>query len=272
MLKELLAAVADLSIKANGPKTIKVDEQDRTTWLVLPNGEVKPLADARPPINAEFSSVESLVAFVRTEGEPHRSAIWYATDKIVAVLNHRHDEGLDWRNDGGTLELEQSHQYKTLARLADSKTPIPHRELYRLLRTTFSDCMEKCPNLLEVLRTVKVTNDSTVEGTIAKGGGGSLGKAIRQQVTGVGEIPEEITLRIPPFHGNLMPRTWWVDVRCYLECDPGSGTFLFYPLAGEMGVADRQIANGLAEYIGREIANQYGVNEPCPTVYHGQEP
>lgn len=271
MFKELLESIADLSIRANGPKTIKVDEQDRTTWLVLPSGEMKPMADVRPPISAEFHSVESLVAFVKTEGTPDNSVIWYTKDQIVGVLDHRRNGNLDWRTDTATLSLESSTQYEKLSDLSKTKAPIPHRELYRMLRTTFSDCMEKCPNLLEVLRTVKVTNDSTVEGTIAKGGGGSLGKAIRQQVTGVGEIPEEITLRIPPFHGNLMPRTWWVDVRCYLECDPGTGTFLFYPLAGEMGVADRQISNGLAEYLGREIANQYGTNEPCPVVYHGAD-
>lgn len=231
------------------------------------------------PIDASFKSIDSLACFVGTEGGEY-SAVWYSTDRIVAVLDHAKDphiaetdedgevlapsNDLDDRRERGTIQIQRSDQILKLLELNDSKR-FKQRDLVFMLRTVFIDCLGQAGDIVALLRSIKFDVAKASVGEVGRHNTGSIGKSLRTEISNVDKIPDMVTLDVPYFAGALLPPSLNVRVRMVLEADPESETFQFFPLPGEMAFAACSAEANLLAEIKRRLED-HGAK---PRIYHG---
>jgi hypothetical protein len=185
---------------------------------------------------------------------------------IEYVKNQKHEDGLltyskgclcFWhdkttRRDQAFFNFNPSKQWSWLED-SDSKSIIPHADFVRLLRVSLRGCYD--PTLLPIVRNMKWKTGSETEANIQHGRE-SMGRQITQQATGEGNIPEEVTLRIPVFANWEHPE----NIDCAIELVPQSQGFRLIPFAQELDRAMASTMEALDDILASENL----------TAFHGE--
>lgn len=251
--------IAKLGAAEVAPKSFRPEaEPSHVFYLRNADGSYSREEAATPPLELGLFSLESIAEYLKRD-DTVDAALFYDADAINVRLGFDSETETQYR-DSASMGLEPSDQIIRIGEL-NSKKPIDQRSLLRTLRYDFTDNLGAAGNLIEVLTSVRFSADGQGETTI-KQGSVSLGKTIRQSVTGVGELPEIVTLTVPYFGGNILPRASWVPIRMALDADPATQTFQFFPIAGELDNAKKAAVESL-----RARLLELGVKQQ---MYHGE--
>lgn len=267
MLKEFYDVIRADITKAAG---VRHEEIDPTKTYAYRDqaGEVKTLKQRPKYRDHKAADIATVCAFAKrfAKGELTPDAmgdgdlgdacpvIWFSRSSVVAIID---DQGN--RVDRMTLPLAFSPQVRELADLETRKLSFTQQQLIFKLRTMFRHNLAPAGDIIKVLRQVKF--DVGQDGNSSVGHGKtSIGKSMRAEVTGVGEIPEYVTLNVPIFERSFV---FNANVELALEPDPATQQFQFFPLAGvlERAIGDAERALGqaiLAELGDVEIPTYYG--------------
>lgn len=253
MLSELLKAISEQAVKANGVQTVTPPVGSKLDYgIVLPDGSFE-WVDADPdPRQHKVYDVPSLVAFAEQmkaakDDEAGACVLWYSRTGAVLIVDDT------TRRDRVTLPLSASPQLTALAALeGDGNGKLDQTALVKLLRVSLAGCWNLSqPNLAKNISKLKFkrTEDGYSEVTQGKA---SLGKSLLAEMSGVDPIPEEVTFAVPVFSGH----PWTATVACDLQVIADEGKFALTPLAGEIEKAVRLGESRLARDITAEMTER----------------
>ena len=259
MLQEFVRTISEQAVKAAGIRVLTIGQEPNHHYLIdKGNGEYEwQTASAEPRAHRPLT-LTAFTDYVRRAAEQSDSvpiAVWYSRHQIMALLDDH------TRRDCLTFALSPSPQLETLSGLASSPRWLGQAEFIRLLRITLAGCLGPAGNLLALIRQVKFRVNSAGASEVQHQRT-SLGKTLEAEMTGVGELPEEMPLDVPVFAqaGLVLVER----VQCALEVDPQTAKFQLTPLPGEL-----EQAQGRAEAsIGRLLADALEGTEVA--VYCGQ--
>jgi hypothetical protein len=235
--------------RSSGPQFLPMD--DTKNYFHLDNGGNIELWRAKPGHRQhQARSLETIALFAdrfaSEADETVGSAIWYSRDGVVCLID---DED---RRDRVTLKLDLSEQILKLVKLVE-RPWFEQRAFLTLLRTVFKGAFDQDhPNLIDQLRRIQSTQQSDGAAEIQRGKS-SIGKAIRAEVTGVGDVPEYVVLRVPVFHQRIGVSSF--PVECCLELDETAlpVKFQLLPLPGMIERAITDAEQQLQELLHRSL-------------------
>lgn len=251
--------------QAAKPKVLELPESKGRYGIATPDGNVN-LCLAHPDfrthvaadLNAVVQFAERFCGPVSDDGSvaPNAPVIWYGRDGVFCLINDAD------RRDRVTLSLESSVPMAQLEDWQGAVTTLDQAKAVRILRTTFADCLQTAPDLLETLRKVKLVEGKELTGDLQQGKA-SLGNAIRSEVSGAKVLPEYVTFMVPVFAAGVK---FLAPVKAALEVFHGTGNpFAFIPLPGEI-----EAAFVAAEaWIGEQLMGMVGKDSAIP-VYYGK--
>ena len=255
---DAIKEIVNLAERGRQPVFTTEREPKHVYYLNKGDGDYVRVFGDPAPLTATVNSIVGMATLMAHEGDSN-SAVWYSRTGIIGVLDHTIG-----RRKVVTMPLKPSPQMDAIKDLAARKA-YSQRELILFLRTMFLDCLDRSGDIINVLRSIRF--DLQDAGTSeAKHGKSSIGRQMRSEISGASELPEIITLAVPPFAGNILQRGQWVLVRMALEPSPETQSFQFFPLAGEMDIAWAAAEDELLSSLTTALEFQ----KAEPRIYHGQ--
>lgn len=253
MLKELLQELQKQAQQTLAPQIVEFNPNQPRAWRKA-DGSLA-FDDGRIDRDHEFESLADLAAFSkRFDDAVGGRSFWYGEDGVTFVL----DDSVFI--DRAVLSLPKSPQWLAIVDLAKGKA-MSQRDLIQLLRTTLRDCLGKCGDLVKNLREIRWKSNAEGESSVQRGKA-SIGKTIQQQIEGLGEIPEYLTLTVPFWANRVLV---YVDVECSLDPDEATQTFKLVPLPGKVEQATEMAISALH----KATVNAFGSEEPPFPIYRG---
>jgi hypothetical protein len=257
---EFVKAVKDLSVKAADPqqRVIRVPgDAPHVYYLLNPDGTAEKKEHAQPRERSAVLSIPALCAWLSDRGD-NDTAVWYSRAGVVA-LDHT-------ENARTTFALTPSAPLKLLADIAGRQDGIDYEQvtLWRLLRTTFRDCLPSHPNLKEQVGRVDVKKAQEASGNVDRKGT-SVSRKLMAEASGADQLPEVLTFDVPVFAEALA--TARALVRVAFDFDAQAERFKLCVLPGEIDKAHAAGEKWLNTIIGQELGDR-GI-EGVP-VFHGQ--
>jgi hypothetical protein len=243
MLKEAIEYVVGEARDSQAAKVFTApQEPEGVYYLQKPDGTVEKVTADAPLIRHTAADLSAVVEFAADGSE-----IWYSREKVVCVIDR------DSRRESVTLTLELSPQLKELQKLEANPRNLDQRQIVYLLRTTFRRCLGRAGNLLDVLRSIRFNSQAAGEGVVQHGKA-SIGKTLKQEITGTDNLPEYFVLEVPVFTNASLAQVF--PVECALEPDAATQSFKIIPLPNEIEGAvaggERMIAQLLSAALGDE--------------------
>lgn len=201
------------------------------------------------------SSLDAVMSFHQSESKNNASspATWYSRKGVVCLLDD------DIRRDRVEMPLNPSPQLKVILSWGDQSQPFKQPNLILMLRTMFKRNMTRCPNLLELLRSIRFESGQVVNSEIVKSRA-SISKSIENKVSGKDELPDEFYLNVPIFSEPYAFIEGLIGVA--LEMDAGTQSFTLHPFPGDVErqvtLAEDVIGKALREALGDDAAVYYG--------------
>lgn len=237
MIKEAIAYLVDQGAKSQVPLRVAKDDVHEEVYLY--GDKVVRIPIRAKPRNHIVPDLDHFISAFDFYAESELVApIWVSDACVVSILD---DNGL--RLNKITLPLILSSAFIALSHCGEW---IDQRSLIRLLRI---DLRGTIPDaiLLDRIRKVQFENGQIVSQTSTKSRE-SMGKQITSQVTGEGEIPDEVILDVPVFF-----RGESYSVVCSVEIDAMRAVFRLAPCPGELDriktIAVGETASRLSEAV-----------------------
>jgi hypothetical protein len=217
MIAEALKLVQDTAVKASSPKDLP-SESSHVSRRLLPTGEVDTTTAAIPPRKHVVYDIDSLSAFV---ADADNVVVWHDNQQVVAVLN---DEG--YRDSRLCMPLPIHPTFTALGNCQNLN--FTQRDLIDYVRLNLKKEVDTAlPGFVAALRAVKIEKDESGESDLQHGRE-SMGRRIKQSVTGIDALPEDFVLVVPLWlHLDAV-----VQVECALVIDTMKETFRFGPKPG----------------------------------------
>lgn len=250
MLDKLFAAMAEQAVKAANASPVVIDIT-KDTFVRQSDGTFAILQAEPAKRDHKADDLSTVVAFALRA--PESSAIWYSPSAIVALLD---DED---RRDKVTMTIQPSPQWQWLLGQDANAKQFDQRGLIYTLRTLFRDNLALAGDLIGLLRQINFKAGQEGESNIGRGKS-SVGKIVRSEIQGAGELPEYVTLQVPVWYGPLAKIRVRVDLA--LEPDEQTQTFKFTPLPGKL---DAALVEAL-ETLHDDLATLCGLIGETPTV------
>lgn len=183
MLKEAL----DFLFEQNSPQVVALPGNDGREVLVGYAGALTKVSITPKPRESKVDSVADLCAAALSYGKSTPS-VWIAGESVVLIADD------DDRRDRVTLPLRRTEQWKKIRHLQGNPV-IDQPGLIQLLRVDLPGVVGR-EGLLPTVRALKFKQSS--EGTAnIQHGNESLGRMIENQITGAGDIPEQLEVLVP---------------------------------------------------------------------------
>lgn len=247
MLKAALEYLSSLTTAAAEPRPILPDDPRKARFVI--GGLVTEIDQPAPPREHVARSLPDLIALAnRFEAESNKVVVWFNEDEVVLVIDDdKH------RIETAAVKLEKSSVWTTLERLADAKPWLNQKAFIRLLRLDLAGTGDQTTRLLAAVRQVSFENGSITSGRYAKDQE-SLGRTITSAVkSGVGEIPEEVTLDTLVY--TTQGVAFKLPVHCSVEVEPSDGTFRFLPLPDELTRVQQQVMDAIRETLAEALTD-----------------
>lgn len=256
MLKELLQELQKQAQQTLAPQFVEYDRKSNRAYKDA-DGNLAFLEGALDR-DHKFESLADLATFskrfLNVEAFDPNNSFWYDENGVTFIMDDFASQ------DRAVLSLPKSPQWLAILDLAKGRA-MSQRDLIQLLRTTLRDCLGKCGDLIKNLREIKWKSLAEGESNIQRGKA-SIGKTIQQQIEGLGEIPEYITLTVPFWANRVLV---YVDVECSLDPDEATTTFKLVPLPGKVERATEMALDALHE----AVVGSFGSEEPPFPIYRG---
>ncbi len=260
MIEQAISKIADMA-RGQLPQFVKVPGIENEMFLVNCDGTSQRLPTSMPPRNHTVFDVEAMATycFAVYEAGTNHVVIWYSRTGVVAILN---DD--DRRDQRVRLPLAMTQQFKTVEMLATHKPNKDQRAMLTLLRNDLSGCLDLCPGLVSTLRGVnwKATAEESSE---IRQGKASLSKSQMAQLSGLADIPEDVTLSVPIFEGHNIRS----QVHCTLDVDADNKVFILRPKAGEIEMAMRSAEQALGDLLATKMSGA-GMSSDSFGLHYGQ--
>lgn len=216
-ISKLLATGQDLYT----PKKIDVPNDGSKAHFYI-NGAVEDFEVPPARRKHEVDSVADLIAAASTWKDS--PVVWVDQSKVVLVTDDK------VRRDSVTLPLRKSSAFQTIESLKNTKH-FGQPELIRLLRVEFRKAAGAA-EILAAVRKIKFRQSSEGHADIQHGSE-SLGKAIENQVSGAGSIPE--LLIVPTnVYANPGEEGFVFEIGLDLEIDVTNQRFSVRPIPDEI--------------------------------------
>jgi hypothetical protein len=156
----------------------------------------------RPDNNHVFHSVSSLIKWINSQSEIHRTNVWVGENSITVECVE------DDPKDILSLPLKHHPLYALLKRMGESWSS-PQHEAIKLLRQQFAQF--DAGKTLNAIRNLKISTTDNYEAE-ASNVTAKLGRSVVQQAAGAGELPEYLDIKTPVYYvGDCDPqpiRVW----------------------------------------------------------------
>lgn len=225
MFDKLFQLLSEQAVKAANASPVPIDVT-KDTFVRQSDGTFAILQAEPGKRDHQAQDLFTVVAFALRE--PLKSAIWYSASEVVALLDDAD------RRDTVTMHLAFSPQWLWLASQDANAKQLDQRTLIYTLRTLLRDNLALAGDLVAVLRQINFAVGQAGESNVQRGKS-SVGKTVKAEIQGVGELPEYVTLQVPVWTGPLAKIRVRVDL--VLEPDEQTQTFKFAPLPGQMDKA-----------------------------------
>lgn len=235
MLEELYQALKNDLRLSMEPKKVIYDRY-KDYLFIGADGEQKFIVGAPKNKTAECNDIDTLTANAATFDQS--SELWYNRNQIT-LFSNSHDHENAHRV---FMKLELSPQFNRCSVMENSKV-ISQRELRKLLKVDFYGCVPE--TLVDVISKVNWTLDSSGESEIVRGKA-SLGNKLTQQIKGLVDIPEYVDVTVPVFKSKVY---FAAKMKFYLEPDPETKNFSFYPIPGEIEKALCDAEKEIGKYL-----------------------
>lgn len=240
MLQEALQFLSDKFSRADSARVVTLPDDSRHVFI--DQGGVFTKHELPPPLRKHtVASVEDLVAAAnRWKDSP---VAWLSGEAIVLVTDDSD------RRDIVTLPLVKSAAFTKLMQL--DKTPqLDQAQLIRLLRIDLQGTANRTA-LLTAIRSIKFKSVDSGASSIQHGNE-SLGRAIENEVTGAGDIPEQVLVECAVFanHGERDKR---FKVACDLEIVASEKKFRFHPLPDDLERVTDAALDDIREQIAADL-------------------
>jgi hypothetical protein len=252
MFAELLQEMQKQAQQTLAPQVVQFDPTLDHAYR-LPDGTLEFVA-AEKKRNHRIETLADLAEFSKRFTDAADASFWYSENGVVFCVDDAH------RDDKARIYLPSSPQWLAVLDLAKGKA-MSQRDLIQLLRTTFRDCLGKAGDLVKNLREIRWKSAEDGSSTVQRGKA-SIGKTIQQEIAGLGEIPEYVTLTVPFWANRVLV---YVDVECSLDPDEATQTFKFVPLPGKI---DRAVEMAL-DYLQEAVIRSFGVEGSPFPIYRG---
>lgn len=237
----LLKCLTELSVQA---KQLDVREVSPFKDLLIKNEEGQ--WDYRPaavkPREQEAYDLETIAKFAH---EKSNGEVWFSRQGVTIFLDR------DQRYDKVTFEPEFSPEMTSAFAMESNKRAISQQDLRKELKTTFERCVPG--TLVAAVSRLKFAQSD--EGTAAiERSKASIGKTLRAEFSGEEDIPE-----YPIFCLSVMksPVTVKVGVKFWLEPDPRTRMFEFYPMPGELEAACQEYEDHVRQRLKEMLPKDY---------------
>lgn len=241
MLKEALDFLFSQSHKSKEARLLNVPGDGRTVY-VDQDGHLTPLVIPPKPRESLVDSVDDFCNALISYGKSGNSSVWLCGEKLVAITDDSD------RRDRVTLPLRKSSAYQKVLQLAG--TPLAtQQQLIQLLRVELTGVNGR-NDLLTAVRSIKFKQSAEGHSNIQHGNE-SMGRIIENEVTGAGNLPEELHVTLP-LYDNPGERGKQYVIDLDLEIIAADSKFRLKPLPDSLEAAQ---ASAL-ESIRNEVTEQ----------------
>lgn len=244
---EFVNAVKELAVKAADPqqRVIKVPgDAPHVYYMTRPDGTTARMETETPRERSACLSIPALCDWVKA----HDTAeVWYSRSGVIAL-----DADSTSRT---TFALTPSAPLKLLADIGGRQDGIDYDQgtLWRLLRTTFRDCLPSHTNIKEQVGKVDVKKAQEAAGTVDRKGT-SVSRKLMAEASGADQLPEVLTFDVPVFaEARATARAL---VRVSFDFDAQVERFKLCVLPGEIDRAHAAGESWLETMIGQELGER----------------
>lgn len=253
-LEAALEWIGKQAVAASMPKPVVFDDT-KCHAVFKQNGEFEVIPGVRPWRDHHALDLATIVAFAK-RFKTDKPSIWYHRSGVVCLVNDSD------RREKVSFALSYSPQLVELQNL-EKKQAIDQRAIIMLLRTTFKNCLSRCPKLIDTLRSIKWGVAKDGQSDIGRGKS-SIGQSLRAELTGIEAIPEYVTLSVPIFANGSLAFIQ-SDVECVIEPLEQNQSFQLFPVPGALELAIAN-AEGLIE---QAVKGSFAAKDDSIPVYYG---
>jgi hypothetical protein len=226
VIKEALELIQETAVEAKSTDKVM---QLRNGWLLDHGGQLVVQKEGLPQRQHKANDLESLASMIGDYGSVDSAAVFHSGDCVVAILDASSES---YRDDKVTWSLSPSEKFTALTRQAPQ--PRGHAEFVRFLVQTLRDELDaSAPGLLGTLRNLKFRSGDEQTGDV-KQGRESMGRQIEAEVTGAGELPETVLIKVR----RWASLEYLATVECLLVLDVQERKLSLRPLADQLERAE----------------------------------
>ena len=248
-LAEAIKVIQETACKAGAAQILAIEDPDN--YHVLINGELTRVAKLPKPRQHRVLDIASFCRAVETFGEV-TVGVWHSHSRIVAVL---HD---DTRRDHVTLTLGQSEQFTALNEYASKM--LDQRTFCSMLKLRLG--VEE--SFVGQFRRLDWSHTKEASGTAARGSD-RMGISISDEVNGVGDLAEELTLEIPVYDLSALPYRY--KISCLIEIDAQQQKLAVVPKPDVISVAVDQAQHDIHELLAGDLNGNVDDDNAVPIFY-----
>jgi hypothetical protein len=259
----LIKAVADLATQAARPNIVEIPGGSKGEYLLWnPAANRYETCDRAADKLDVFLSLPTLAAYAAAHEVGIGGSFWYSRAGVTYVSS---TSGLD----RGTLPLTLSAPIKQLAEWSRSHERMKQETAALKLRTLFAGATVP-GDLLTIVSGIAWKIDEAGKSAVGNGAR-SVGRGIEARIENRDKLPDVVVFNVPVWeNGGPLVTSIGAKVRCVLDADPSTQTFLFVPEAGAVEAAIGEAEDTLGMRLNGQIEQAFdGVETGRPPMYHG---
>lgn len=200
-LAEAIKLIQETACRAEAAQVLTIDDPDN--YHIRIGQEIRTIARPAQSRRHSVLDVPTFIGTVEAFGEGGVS-VWHCHGQIVAIL------GDETRRDRVTLELSESSRFHALLEL-DGKL-LDQRSFCSALNLRLG--IDE--SFIGQFRRLDWRSEKNVAGTAARGQD-RMGVSLSDEVNGVADLADEVTLEMPVY--DLAACPWLYKIPCHIEID-----------------------------------------------------
>lgn len=247
-----LKLVQDTAVRADGRRIVRAEQEPPNVYYVVNADGSMYRVEAATLDKHTALDIDTAVRLAAAKSD---SQLWYSRTGVIAA----HPDG-----DRATFSLVYSAPLTKLSEWDKAGgIELSQPEVYRLLRTTFADCLNAHGSLKDQVGKVDFKKVQEASASMSRTGV-SMSRSLIAESSGASALPDPLHFHVPVFATPLVPVT--ARVRVAFDLDAQAEKFRFAVLPGEIEAACVTGEAKLVEMI-EAAKGHHGAESP---VYYGR--